>query len=168
MADTNIALLGLGNILLRDEGVGVHIVKSVEQNYQFSPPISIIDGGTSGSDILPIFEENQRILIVDAVNFGKDPGHIGILQNDEILAQLTTKLTMHHIGLADVLSSVKLLEYTHDEICLLGIQPDIIDTGLELSELLQSQLDKFETAVLNKLQSWNVKITKIPKDAKLR
>jgi hydrogenase maturation protease len=161
MADTNIALLGLGNILLRDEGVGVHIVKLVEKKYKFSPPISIIDGGTSGSDILPIFEENQKILIVDAVNFGKDPGYIELLHDDEILMQLTTKLTMHHIGLADVLSSVKLLEYVHDEICLVGIQPEIIDTGLELSDLLDSQLNRFENVVLEKLQTWGVKITKI-------
>ena len=160
MAGTNIALLGLGNILLKDEGVGVHIVKSVEKKYQFSPPISIIDGGTSGSDILPIFEDNQKILIVDAVNFGKDPGYIEMLQDDEILAQLTTKLTMHHIGLADVLSSVKLLEYVHDEICLVGVQPEIIDTGLELSELLESQLHKFESVVIEKLQSWGVQVEK--------
>jgi hydrogenase maturation protease len=161
MPDTKIALLGLGNILLRDEGVGVHIVKSVEKKHTFSPPISIIDGGTSGTDLLPVFEENQKILIVDAVNFGKDPGYIELLRDDDILKQLTTKLTMHHIGLADVLSSVKLLEYEHEEICLVGIQPEIIDTGLELSELLQSKIDEFESVVLEILKNWGLQISDI-------
>ncbi len=161
MTDTTIALLGLGNILLRDEGVGVHIVQSVEKNYTFFPPISIIDGGTSGTDLLPVFEENRKILIVDAVNFEKEPGYIQLLLNDDIFQQLTTKLTMHHIGLADVLSTSKLLEYTHEEICLVGIQPEIIDTGLELSELLNSQLAKFEHVVIDKLKTWDLTIEKI-------
>ena len=65
---------------------------------------------------------------------------------------------MHHIGLEDVLSPVKLLEYVHDELCLVGIQPEIIDTGLELSDLLESQLHKFESVVLEKLQSWGVQV----------
>lgn len=68
---------------------------------------------------------------------------------------------MHHIGLADVLSPVKMLEYVHDEICLVGVQPEIIDTGLELSDLLDSQLNKFESVVIEKLQSWGVQIKKI-------
>jgi hydrogenase maturation protease len=160
MTDTNIALLGLGNLLLMDEGVGVHVVKSVEKNYDFFPPISIIDGGTSGTDLLPVFEANRQILIIDAVNFEKDPAYIQLLYNDEILQQLTTKLTMHHIGLADVLSSSKLLGYTPNEICLIGIQPGIIDTGLDLSPDLAASLDKIINIALDKLSAWNVEFRK--------
>jgi hydrogenase maturation protease len=160
MGETNIALLGLGNLLLMDEGIGVHIVKSVEENYHFSPPISIIDGGTSGTDLLPVFETNQNILIVDAVNFEQEPAYIQLLYNDEILHQLTTKLTMHHIGLADVLSSSKLLGYEPDEICLIGIQPGVIDTGLELSDDLKANFSRIVELVLEKLNSWNVEYQK--------
>jgi hydrogenase maturation protease len=64
---------------------------------------------------------------------------------------------MHHIGLADVLSSSKLLGYKPDEICLIGIQPGIIDTGLELSEDLKAKFDEFIEMVLNKLNSWQIK-----------
>lgn len=161
MTDINIALLGLGNLLLKDEGVGVHIIQSVEKKYKFFPPISIIDGATSGTDLLPVFEQNQKIIIVDAVNFEQKPGYIKLLYNDEILQQFSTKLTMHHIGLADVLSSSKLLDYNPDEICLVGIQPDIIDTGLELSEVLNSHFQEIEDVVLEKLQSWDVSYSKI-------
>ena len=78
------ALLGIGNILLKDEGVGVHVVNAIKEGYTFSPEVEIIDGGTLGLDLLPFIEGKEGLLIIDAVNFGKDPGYIGILENEEI------------------------------------------------------------------------------------
>jgi len=78
--------------------------------------IDIIDGGTTGMDLLPYFEDNDRLIIVDAVNFDQDPGFIGIIENDTILQQINSKLSLHHLGLADVLSSAQLLDIKPDEI----------------------------------------------------
>ncbi len=69
MSRTDVTILGLGNILMQDEGIGVHIANLLNNNYTFTPPVKIIDGGTTGTDLLPYFENSNKILIIDAANF---------------------------------------------------------------------------------------------------
>lgn len=156
MPNQKICILGLGNILMRDEGVGVHLANALRQKYSFHPEITIIDGGTTGTDLLPYFEEYDTILIIDAVEFGKDPGFTGLIENDDILTQLNTKLSLHHLGLSDVLSSIKLLEIKPDKICLVGIQPADMQVGLELSASISSVLPEIEKKIVDLLESWGV------------
>src|SRR3990172_3652990 len=93
--ETNIAVLGLGNILLTDEGVGVHAVNAISKRCVFSPPLEIVDGGTMGLDLLPLFQEKDKILIIDAVDFGKAAGLIGIIEGDAIPSALKTVRSSH-------------------------------------------------------------------------
>jgi len=151
-----IAVLGLGNILLQDEGIGVHVVKELENNYSFKPQISLIDGGTSGFDLLPYFEENDKIIIVDAVNFGENPGFIGAYENDDILRQLNSKLSLHHLGLTDLLADLKLHDIEPSEIYLLGIQPHSMEMSLKLSTIISAKFDRLVELVLQKLNMWDV------------
>ena len=95
-----VTLIGLGNILLQDEGVGVQAVKYIQERYEVPPELEIVDGGTSGLDLLPFIEGRDRVLFVDAVNFGKEPGYIGVLKNAEIPAFFGAKSSLHHLGLA--------------------------------------------------------------------
>ena len=88
----NVTLIGLGNLLMRDEGVGVHAVRALEEQYGLPPGLEIVDGGTSGLDLLPYIEGRDRVLVVDAVNFGKEPGYIGVLENQEIPALFASKV----------------------------------------------------------------------------
>lgn len=152
----NIALIGLGNILLRDEGVGVHALNTIRERYCFSPNIEMIDGGTLGLDLLPIFEGRDRILIIDAVNFEKEPGYIGIIEDDDIPSALMTKLSVHHIGLADVLFAAKLLDIKPSSICLIGIQPQSIDMGLEMTQCIIDKMEELTGVVIAKLKEWNI------------
>ena len=87
-----ISVLGLGNILLTDEGVGVHAVNAIKKKYAFSPEIEIIDGGVMGLDLLPIFQTQDKILIIDAVDFKKAPGHVETIEGDNIPSVLNAKL----------------------------------------------------------------------------
>ena len=155
-SSSNIAVLGLGNILLQDEGIGVHVVKELENNYHFTPQINLIDGGTSGFDLLPYFEENDKIIIVDAVNFGEEPGFIGAYENDDILRKLNKKLSLHHLGLTDLLADMKLHDIEPSEIYLLGIQPNSMEMDLNLSELISTKQDRLVELVLQKLNEWNI------------
>jgi hydrogenase maturation protease len=156
MAIQKICILGLGNILMRDEGVGVHIANALRQKYSFQPEITIIDGGTTGNDLLPYFEQHNNILIIDAVEFGESPGFMGLIENENILTHLNTKLSLHHLGLSDVLSSMKLLGIQPDEVCLVGIQPKIMKVGLELSTTLSKKIPEIEKKVLTLLAKWGV------------
>ena len=159
MSNNRVTILGLGNILMQDEGIGVHTANLLKKKYTFNPDIDIIDGGTIGTDLLPYFENSDKVLIIDAVNFEEKPGYIGIIKNDEILATITSKISLHHLGLSDVLSVIKLLEITPAEICLVGIKPFCMELGLDVSDEMKKLMDKVITSVLMKLHEWEITYT---------
>jgi hydrogenase maturation protease len=154
-----IVVLGLGNILLSDEGVGVHAVTALKERFTFSPSIDIVDGGTMGLDLLPIFQERDRILIIDAADFRKPSGYVGTVEGDSIAAVLNAKLSVHHIGLADLLFTAKLTRETPLELHLVGIQPHSLDVGITLSDQVKSKLDMIIELTVRKLKAWNVTIS---------
>jgi hydrogenase maturation protease len=145
---------------MEDEGIGVHVVNKLEKDFEFSPSIQLIDGGVTGTDLLPYLEENDRVIIVDAVNFGQEPGFIGSVENDDILTRLTTKMSLHHLGITDVLSSLKLLGTGPDELYLVGIQPASITLKMEMSELIAKRMNRIIEVVLLKLEEWQVSVLK--------
>ena len=151
-----VTILGLGNILMRDEGIGVYTANLLKNKFVFDPEIQIIDGGTTGTDLLPYFEHSEKILIIDAVNFEKSPGFIEIIENDDILATITSKISLHHLGLSDVLSLIKLLDIRPSQICLVGIQPFSMELGLDVSDELKECINNITDTVLFKLNEWNI------------
>ncbi len=108
----NIAVFGIGNLLLSDDGVGVHVLHRLIKEYEFPDHVEFIDGGTKGLDLLPLFESRDKVLIIDAANFNKEPGTIDSVEGDKIPAFLSTKLSVHQIGLPDTLFAAKLMEIT--------------------------------------------------------
>jgi hydrogenase maturation protease len=157
---TNLAvgLIGIGNILLKDERIGVHVVETIREHYSCPPGLEIIDGGTLGLDLLPMFEDFDKVIFVDAINFGKEPGYVGMLEGDEIPAVIFPKISVHHIGLADLLSVAKLKGVMPSKLCLIGMQPsaDDFSFGLEMSDAVNANIDKVIDLTLQKLKEWNV------------
>ena len=160
MDKTNIAVIGIGNILMKDEGVGCHAANLLLSEYEFKPEITIIDAGTTGTDLLPYLEEHDRIIILDAVEFEQEPGFIGSIENDDILARLTTKMSMHHMGITDVLSTAKLLDIVPSQLFLLGMQPKDISVGMELTDVVRQRLPRMLEVAIMKLDEWDVKVRK--------
>lgn len=154
---TKIAVLGIGNLIMQDEGVGIHVIRRLEKDFTFDPEIELIDGGTSGSELYGFFENNDKMIIVDAVNFDEKPGFIGSIEKDDILKRLNTKMSMHNLGLTDVLSHVKLLDIEPSEIFLVGVQPEIIELHDELSDTILEKMDRILEVICMKLAEWNVK-----------
>ncbi len=154
-------ILGLGNVLLQDEGLGVQIINRIQDQYRFEPAVDILDGGTAGLDLLPDLEDRQQVIIVDAVDFNEEPGYIGLIENDNILAKIQTKLSIHHLGLADVLSAAKLTDQFPPEIVLVGVQPESMDQNLELTETVINVVPRVIEAVLFRLNQWGIAATKI-------
>ena len=141
---------------MRDEGVGVHAVRAIQEGYEVPAGLEIVDGGTFGLDLLPYIEGRDRVLFVDAVNFGKEPGFIRVLENQEIPALFGTKGSLHHLGLMDVLAAAQLLDVAPQEICLIGIQPQTIEVGLELTEVIQAKMELLLAQIIAKLQDWQI------------
>ncbi len=149
-------VIGLGNILLKDEGIGVHAVNAVRERYTFSPDVEILDGGTLGLDLLHFFEGRDRALIVDAVDFGKDAGYIGMMEDDDIPSKLFAKLSVHHIGLSDVLFAAKLKDITPSKIRLIGVQPQSLEVGLEMTDAIAGKMEYLIEEIIRTLREWNI------------
>lgn len=154
--EKKITLIGLGNILMQDEGVGVHAVRALEERWVLPPALEVVDGGTMGLELLPYIEGRDRVLFVDAMNFRQEPGYIGVRENDEIPALFGPKGSLHHLGLMDVLAAAELLDTSPREICLIGIQPLSLELGLELSPLLQGKMALLLDRIISKLKVWGL------------
>ncbi|MBI5675694.1 MAG: HyaD/HybD family hydrogenase maturation endopeptidase [Nitrospirae bacterium] len=156
-------VLGIGNTLISDDGVGVQIVNKLKQEYTFPDNVTLIDGGTKGLDLLPFIEGSDRLLIIDAANFKKEPGTIDTVIGDKIPAFLSQKLSVHQIGLPDMLFAAKLMDISPPEMCLIGIQPKSMETSTEMSEEIKARFNDLYAKVLDKLKEWGVSPVKVKK-----
>ncbi len=102
----NILILGVGNLLLSDEAVGVRIVEGLGREYRFAPGIELLDGGTAGMELLEAMASRDHIILVDAVRSGNPPGTVVTLKDEEIPTLFGRKISPHQLGLADVLSAL--------------------------------------------------------------
>jgi len=152
----NVLVLGLGNILLSDEGVGVKVVEELQRGYDFSDPIEIIDGGTMGMELLPYFDERSHILIIDAVKTDNKPGTI--VRIDDPPAFFSTKISPHQIGLADVLGAAAITDNLPRNLVLFGIEPKEISTGLDLSSEIAQNLSRLVDMVITELKTIGVEV----------
>ncbi len=129
----NILVLGIGNILLSDEGAGVRAVEYLNAHYKIPPQLTLVDGGTMGLEILPYLEDKDCLIIVDAAALGKAPGYVS---RDELIDAgvfFRNKISPHQLGLSEVLGAATLTGCLPGKIILLGIEPGKLDAGLEFS-----------------------------------
>lgn len=153
----DILVLGLGNILLGDEGVGVRVIERLLEKYVFPEGVRVMDGGTLGLDLLPYLEDALRLVVVDAVQARKAPGTLVRLVGDEVPAFLdVSKVSPHQEGLQDLLAVAALKGYLPDEIVFWGAQIASLGVGLELSPAVADQVDALAEKVLEELDRWGV------------
>jgi hydrogenase maturation protease len=156
--DGRVLVLGLGNLLLRDEGVGVRALRRLEDGHRPHPALTRVDGGTAGLDLLPLFAEYRRILLLDAVAMDRPPGHCAVIRNAEILTVLSPRLSVHHLGLCDVLGLTRLLDYPPTELALVGMVPRTLDTALDLSPEVAAALPRMLALALGVLDDWGLRL----------
>ena len=128
-----ITVLGVGNILLGDEGAGVRAVEQLQLQGELSDSVQLLDGGTLGMELLRFLKGTKRLLLLDAVQGDQEPGTLYCLRNSELEAHLSGAVSVHDLGLKDVLAVLKLLEAPVKEVVLLGLQPQTLAVGMELS-----------------------------------
>lgn len=129
----NTLLLGVGNLLLSDEGVGVRAIEALEQRFIFPPEVTLQDGGTSGMELLEVMANRELIIVVDAVRSDSTPGSLFILKDDEVPAFFSQRLSPHQLGLADVLMALRLTDEFPQRLILLGIEPKSLAPGMALT-----------------------------------
>lgn len=153
-------VLGLGNILLQDEGAGVRVVERLQAEYVFPNDVTVLDGGTLGLDLLHVLEESDRAIVVDAVKSDKEPGALVRLRNAEIPAFLGPKVSPHQVGLQDLLGLAQLRGHLPGEVILLGVQAGRLEPGLDLSPAIAAQVEPLAAHVLEELARWGIAVSK--------
>lgn len=151
-----IVVLGIGNILMQDEGFGVRVIEMLNQSHSFPPHVQLLDGGTLGMELLRFIDGAERLLILDAINGDGPPGTHYQLSNEEVSAYFKNKVSMHELGIQDVLTALNLLGKPVNEVVILGIQPAVIDVGLELTPTVQAAAEQTVKHVTDVLDSWGI------------
>jgi len=133
-------ILGLGNTIMSDDGIGPKVIEQLQQDKHLSDDVSLLDGGTLGLDLLPYLEEIQRLIIVDAVEIGQPAGTCVRLAGDDVPMALETKLSPHQMGMKDLLAVARLMGHLPDEILLIGVQPACLEMDTELTPAVAAAL----------------------------
>jgi hydrogenase maturation protease len=149
-------VLGIGNLVMTDDGVGVRVVHLLEERFRFPAEVTLLDGGTLGLDLLPKLEGVDRLIVLDAVETGKEPGTVVRLAGDEIPLAMATKLSPHQMGLKDLLSVAALIGCAPGEMVFWGVQPASVEMGTELTPPVAARLDLLANHVLDELAEWGV------------
>jgi len=157
----SILVLGVGNILLSDEGIGVRTVEALLQSYEFPPEVDIIDGGTAGMELLEIIANKERVIIIDAVNTGAAPGTVVTLEDEQVPALFRSRISPHQLGISDLLGVMALTGETPKHFTLFGVVPFSMDTGVGLTETMEPLKDILVSKVVNKLTGLGCNITEL-------
>ncbi len=150
-----IVVLGLGNILYADEGFGVRVAECLHESFTFPRNTDIVDGGTQGHPLLAHVERADRLLILDAVDFGLQPGTLVERDSTGIPAYLSAhKMSLHQNSFSEILALAELRDSLPREIRLVGIQPADLTYGHSLSVRARTELDAAAALALAILERW--------------
>jgi hydrogenase maturation protease len=145
-------ILGVGNLLMSDEGLGVHVIQQLVRDYQLPEQVQVLDGGTLGMDLLYYLEGAENLLLIDAVETGEAPGTLVRLEDDQVPAFLSIKISPHQLGVPDMLAAAKLKDVYPQRIVLWGVQPELLELGLDLSPTVAAKVEPIIESILAQLQ----------------
>jgi hydrogenase maturation protease len=134
-------ILGLGNVLCEDDGLGVAAVRRLEERYEFPEGVSVLDGGTLGLSLLPYIEDSERVILVDAIRDDAPAGSFVRLTGDEVAPAVADRLSVHQVGVVDLLDAARLRDRLPAELILLGLVPQSLGLSIDISPVLASRLD---------------------------
>ena len=133
-------VLGIGNTILTDEAAGVRAVELLEQRYRVPDNVLVIDGGTSGMEMIEDLSNLDFLIVIDVVKTGAAPGTVVKIAGDEIPVFFRRKLSPHQIALPDVLASLELLDAMPKEIIVLGVEPISLELGMEMTDTVAAKV----------------------------
>jgi hydrogenase maturation protease len=148
----SIVVIGLGNILFSDEGIGVHLVRKLSENQNKFPSVEFIDAGTGGMNVLHLIANRKKAVIIDCVKMGKKPGTIKRFEPADV--QTTKKMTHFSLHEADILRIIELsrqLGECPNQIVIFGIEPESLELGQKLSKTLSGRIDAYLADICKEL-----------------
>jgi hydrogenase maturation protease len=148
-------VLGLGNLVHSDDGAGVHAIHRLQKDERVPADVVLIDGGTQGLSLLPHISGFRRMLVIDAVDAGEAPGTL-LRVEGRALENMPGKPSVHQLGFADLMVTMKLLGDVPEEIVVLGVQPESTEWSVELSASVAKTMDSLIDAAIMQLHSWQL------------
>ena len=152
MAD-ELVVLGVGNVLEKDDGIGVYAAAYLEANYTFDAPLKIVNGGVEGINLLNLFMEHDEVIILDTLLIDDDPGSIYNIPSDKLEGMGLNSGGAHEIGVLQCLSMIELLGKEPPCSNIIGIVPETITFEIDLSPTLKERFERFVGVVLDDLKS---------------
>ena len=146
-----ILILGIGNILLRDEGVGVRVIERM-QEITLPDDVELVDGGTAGADLLDVLAERKKVIVIDAVLADCEPGTVLRFTVDDLTQPDGVGMSLHELGLGEALKMTKQLGCAPQDVVVFGIKPRDLSCGLELSEEISASIPKVVELVLAEIK----------------
>jgi hydrogenase maturation protease len=152
-------VLGLGNLVHADDGLGVHAIHRLQQDPRVPPGIVLMDGGTQGLSLIPHISGFERLLVIDAIDVDREPGTLIRLEGNAI-QKMPGKPSVHQLGFADLMIAMNLLGESPKEIVVLGVQPQSTEWSAEMTAPVRDSLDKLCGVIVAQLNSWAASFTK--------
>ena len=152
----SIVVLGVGNVLQEDDGIGIYACAYLNANYTFAPEIDIINGGVEGINLLNLFLENDRIIILDTINLDDDAGSIYNIPSYELSGYGLNSGGAHEVGVMQCLDMIELMGYPLPESNVIGIIPQSITFEMGLSDKLSGEFNTYINTVINTLKTLNI------------
>ena len=149
--DRRTVVIGLGNPLMGDDGLGLVVLERLRREYAVPTDVELIDGGTWGMNLLPVIEDAGRVILIDAIDVGTAPGTPIRLERARLPRYLATKISPHQVDLRDVLGLAELRGTLPNDTIALGLQPKRVALGNQLSDVLSCRVDDLVTLVVQEL-----------------
>jgi hydrogenase maturation protease len=146
-------VLGLGNVLLEDDGAGVAAVRLLLDRYDAPPEVSVLDGGTLGLSLLPYLESAGAVILVDAVMAETAPGTLVRLGGDDVAPAVSARLSPHQVGVADLLDGARWLGRYPEYVVLLGVVPESMELRVGFSPPVQAALPALVDSIINEARA---------------
>lgn len=149
-----ITIIGIGNTLYTDEGVGIHVLPLLEEALKHEADVEIIEGSTDGIRLLGPVEETDQLILLDSINGGRPPGSVYTVEREDIPAYCNVKMSVHQLGFQEVLFAARIRDRLPDRMVLFGIQPESLEFGIGLSDTVQGKLSGIVELVCRQIKEW--------------
>jgi hydrogenase maturation protease len=151
-------VLGLGNILWADEGFGIRAAEAIHSEWRLPEGVRVVDGGTQGIYLLPWVQRARQLLILDAVDYGLEPGTLKLVTGDDVPSFMgVRKVSMHQAGFQEVLMSARLTDQFPERIALVGVQPELLnDYGGSLRPVVRARVPEAVALAVRVLRDWGI------------
>jgi hydrogenase maturation protease len=137
----NIGILGIGNMLMQDEGFGVHFIEHLTENYEIPENVSVLDGGTAGIMLAPFIEDVDYLYVIDTVAIKDEPGTIHCFTDEDVRAgNVQMRMSPHQVGLIDILAMCKFRDKAPERTEMITVVPKELEVAIGLSDCLQPKI----------------------------